>query len=140
MNYKRMYPILVIYNGYLYAFFGKINNYEFCNSIERLRLYREMEKEKWEMVQFNNPNKIDTRLYGCATHVTNNYVYLLGGKCNEITTDEILYFNFEKNLLRKQLSTLKRKESFRENKLHKIGGQLVQIVDNTFCGTFFNFS
>ena len=42
-----MYPILVIYNGYLYAFFGKINENEYCNTIERLRLYNGMEKENF---------------------------------------------------------------------------------------------
>ena len=140
MNYKRMYPILVIYNGYLYALFGKINENEYCNTIERLRLCNGMEKEKWEMVQFNNPNQIDTRLYGCATHIIDNYLYLSGGKCNEITTDEILYFNFENNLLRKESSTLTKKASFRENKLHKMGRYLIQIIDQKYIGIYIQFS
>ena len=38
MNYKRMYPILAIYNDYLYSFFGKSNNNEYCNTIERISL------------------------------------------------------------------------------------------------------
>ena len=140
MNYVRMYPILVIYNEYLYSLFGKTNENEYCNTIERLRLCNRMEKEKWEMIQFNNQNNIDTRLYGCAVCIVDNNLYLLGGKCNEKTTNEILYFDFEKNILRKESSKLSMKESFRENNLHKMGDKLVQIVDGTFCGTYLQFS
>ena len=139
-NYKRMYPILVIYNGYLYSLFGKTNENEYCNTIERINLYNEIGKARWEMIQFSNPDQIDTRLYGCATHIINNYLYLLGGKCNERTTNEILYFNFENNLLRKESSTLKMKVSFKENKLHEMGGNLIQIVDNKYYGTYLRLS
>ena len=139
MNYKRMYPILAIYDDYLYALFGKSNEYEFCNTIERLRLRNNMSGENWQMVQFNNPYQIDTRIYGCAVHIFNNNLYLLGGKCNEIATNETLYWDLEDNTLKKEQNYLGKKDYFRENQLHEIGGQLVQISDN-YCGTFFDFN
>ena len=73
MNFKRAYPILVIYKEYLYAFFGKSNNNEYCNNIERIRLSNKLD-ENWEMVQYINTNNIDTRLYGCGTHIYNDYL------------------------------------------------------------------
>ena len=135
MNFKRAYPILVIYKEYLYAFFGKSNNNEYCNNIERIRLSNKLD-ENWEMVQYINTNNIDTRLYGCGTHIYNDYLYLFGGKCNEKTIDSIFYYNFEDNILGKESSVLELSGSFRENMFHKMGDKLVQISDEQYFGIF----
>lgn len=140
MNYNRAYPILVIYKEYLYAFFGKSNYNEYCNSIERIKLSNQMDKEKWEMVEFKNPSNIDTRLYGCGTHIINDNLYLLGGKCNEKTVDTILIYNFEINVLEKGNSTLGTCQSFRENQIHELGDKFAQISDNQFFATYFYFN
>ena len=133
MNYKRMYPILAIYNGYLYALFGKSNENEFCNTIERLRLSNNIEKEKWEMVQFNNPQNIDTRIYGSAVYIINNSIYLFGGKYNEKASNNIIYFVIKDNDLLKEENYLNINEYFRENKLHKMkNGDLMQISDGKY--------
>ena len=133
MNYKRMYPILAIYNGYLYALFGKSNENEFCNTIERLRLSNNIEKEKWEMVQFNNPQNIDTRIYGSAVYIINNSIYLFGGKYHEKASNNIIYFVIKDNDLLKEENYLNINEYFRENKLHKMkNGDLMQISDGKY--------
>ena len=136
MNYKRMYPILVIYNDYLYAFFGKSNKDEYCNTIERIKLNEGIKGNSWEMVQYNNPYNIDTRLYGCGVHVISNLLYLFGGKCNEVTTNKLHFFNFDNNTLLKEQSSLQTNHSFRENKMHEFGDKLVQISDTRFCGIY----
>ena len=137
MNYKRMYPILAIHNEYLYAFFGKTNENEYCNSIERLRLCKEIKQTKWEMVQFSNPEKIDTRIYGSAVRIIDNYLYIFGGKINEETTNKIFNYNLDKNILRKENSSLEDCVSFRENKLFQINNESsIQIVDNSYEGIY----
>ena len=141
MNYKRMYPILAIYNGYLYALFGKSNENEFCNTIERLRLCNNIEKENWEMVQFKNPQNIDTRLYGNAVSIINDSIYLFGGKYNEITSNNIIYFVVKDNELLKEKNVLEKGDSFRENKLHKLkNGYLMQISDDKYNIIFIKVS
>ena len=132
MNYKRMYPILAIFNGYLYALFGKSNENEFCNTIERLRLCNNINKEKWEIVQFKNPQNIDTRIYGSAVHTINNSIYLFGGKYNEKTSNNIIYFVIKDNKLLKEKDNLKESYYFRENKLHEMKNGLMQISENKY--------
>ena len=137
MNYKRMYPILAIHNEYLYAFFGKTNENEYCNSIERLRLCKEIGQTKWEMVQFSNPEKIDTRIYGSAVRIIDNYLYIFGGKINEETTNKIFNYNLDKNILSKEKSSLENSASFRENKLFQISNESnIQIIDNSYEGIY----
>jgi hypothetical protein len=136
MNYKRMYPILVIYKEYLYAFFGKSNENEYCNTVERLKLNDGIKSNSWEMVQFNNPLNIDSRLYGCGVHVIGNLLYLFGGKCNDQTTSSLLLFNFDNNTLLKEKSCLDSNQYFRENKMHEFGDKLVQISADKFRGIY----
>lgn len=138
MNYKRMYPILAIYNDYLYSFFGKSNNNEYCNTIERISL-NGIKFSEWEMIQFSNPNNIDTRIYGCATHIIGNHLYLFGGKYNEITTDKIIYYIFEKNILENEESVLNEKLYFKESKLYEMDGKLIQIADDKYSGIYMEF-
>ena len=136
MNYKRMYPILVIYKEYLYAFFGKSSNDEYCNTIERLKLNDGIKGNSWEMVQFNNPYNIDTRFYGCGVHVIGNLLYLFGGKCNDQTTNSLLFYNFDNNTLLKEKSSLDINQYFRENKMHEFGDRLVQIENDRLVGIY----
>ena len=139
MNYKRMYPILACYDGYLYAFFGKSLDNDYCNTIERIRISERMEKEKWEMVQFNNPQNIDTRIYGCGVYVIDDCLYLFGGNYNENITNNIMTFNFDEKLLGKEESILTTSESFGENQLYEFGGKLVQIT-NKYNGIYISVS
>ena len=75
MNYKRIYPILYIYNDYLYAFFGKNKAFrEYPTAIERLNINYSDENNRhlWETIEFNNPRNIDLRYYGCAVYLLMN--------------------------------------------------------------------
>ena len=140
MNYKRMYPILVIYEDYLYSFFGKSNKDEYCNTIERLKLSDGIKGNSWEMVQFSNPYNIDTRLYGCGVHVIGNLLYLFGGKCNDKTTNSVSSYNFDNNTLIIEKSNLDTNQYFRENKMHEFGDKLVQIANDLFCGIYISLN
>ena len=126
MRNKRMYPILYVYKGYLYAFFGKFKNGEYPDSIERLNISNNsgIAKPSWEIVIFSNKKKININYYGCALHEINGILYFFGGKCDEQTTDQIFFYNFESNSIEKEDSNLLWKEYFKENKLHKLGETL----------------
>ena len=101
---KRMYPILYINNGYLYAFFGKFKNGEYPCSIERLNLNNNNEniKPAWEMILFSNPKNIDVRIYGSAVLDYNGMLYFFGGNVNGINTNKIFFYNFERRIIEKK--------------------------------------
>ena len=130
MNSKRMLPILSIYNGFLYTFFGKSKNNQNIESIERINLNNN--NAKWEMIMFSNPKNIDLRFYGCAVYEKNGLLYFFGGKCNEIMSDLIFYYDFEDRCFGVENMRLNWKESFRENKMYPMGGNNVQISDSKY--------
>ena len=134
---KRMYPILYIYNGYLYAFFGKYKNGEYPCSIERLNINDTSDHDKsWELILFSNPKNIDLRYYGCALHEMNGLLYFFGGKCFEKSTDKILFYSFEKRFIEQDDSVLLWKEYFRENKFHRLGERLIQCCESKYFGVY----
>ena len=136
---KRMYSILYINNGYLYAFFGKFKNGEYPCSIERLNLNNNNEniKPAWEMILFSNPKNIDVRIYGSAVLDYNGMLYFFGGNVNGINTNKIFFYNFERRIIENEEETeLTWYESFRENKLHQIGEKVVQCSDNKYFGVY----
>ena len=136
---KRMYPILYINNGYLYAFFGKFKNGEYPCSIERLNLNNNNEniKPAWEMILFSNPKNIDVRIYGSTVLDYNGMLYFFGGNVNGINTNKIFFYNFERRIIENEEETeLTWYESFRENKLHQIGEKVVQCSDNKYFGVY----
>ena len=142
MRNKRMYPILYVYKGYLYAFFGKFKNGEYPHSIERLNISNNssIAKPSWEMVMFSNQKEINVNYYGCALHEINGILYFFGGKCDEQTTDQIFFYNFESKSIEKEDSNLLWKEYFKENKLHKLGETLVQCSENKYFGVYINLN
>ena len=135
---KRMYPILYITNGYLYAFFGKYKNGSYPCSIERLNISGNsgVEKPVWEIITFGNKNNLDLRYYGCALHEIKGLLYFFGGKCNEQTTDKIFYYNFETRCIESEDSRSLWKEYFRENRFYKLGERLVQCSESKFFGVY----
>lgn len=140
MIYKRMYPILYVYNGYLYAFLGKNGkgNNEYPCSVERLNISgnSNIAKPCWEMVIFSNRKNINLNYYGCALNEIDGILYFFGGKCNEQSTNTIFYYNFEKRFFEKEDSIVTWAEYFRENKLHQIGETFVQVSENKFFGIY----
>ena len=135
---KRMYPILFIYKGYLYAFFGKYKNGDYPCSIERLNMNSntEIAKPNWELIMFSNQNNLELNYYGCGVHEINGLLYFFGGKCNEESTDQIFFYNFESKYIEREDSDLLWKEYFRENKLHKLGQTLVQCCESNYFGVY----
>ena len=131
---KRSNPILAIDNGYLYAFFGRGKFGQYPESIERLNL--ENNSSVWEMILFSNPSNIDTKCYGCGIHQVDELIYFFGGKCNEETTGRIFFFNLLERRIDYTNSKLKWKESFKENKLFKLGKNMVQISEGKYFGIY----
>ena len=135
---KRMYPILYIYNGYLYAFLGKSGNNEYPCSVERLNISgnSNIGKPCWEMVIFSNKKNIDLKYYGCALREIGGILYFFGGKCNEQSTNKIFLYNFEKRFFETEDTYVKWKEYFRENKLHQIEDAYVQVSESKSFGIY----
>ena len=139
---KRMYPILYIYNGYLYAFFGKYSNGQYPCTIERLNISENsgIQKPSWELIVFANENNIDLRYYGCALHESEGLLFFFGGKCNEQTSNKIFYYNFEYRFIELEESKTIWKEYFKENLLHKIGERFVQCSETRNFGVYLNLT
>ena len=137
---KRMYPILYINNGYLYAFFGKYKNGEYPCTIERLNINQTQEniKPAWEMIVYSNPDNVDVRVYGTAAVEYYGLLYFMSGKVNEKTTNEIFYYNYDQRIIQREQSKTDFKECFRENKLYPIFNKFVQCSDRTHFGVYVN--
>ena len=135
---KRMYPILYIKNGYLYAFFGKYKNGDYPCSIERLNINNNDDniKPAWEMVIFSNPKNLDIRIYGSALLEYSGMLYFFGGKINETTSNKIYFYNFETRIIEKEDTEVLWYEYFRENKLYPINERVVQCSDNKYFGVY----
>ena len=135
---KRSYPNIHIYDGYLYAFFGKENE-EFLTNIERIDILKE-ESAQWEMILFNNPNNVDVRIYGCGLHQVDDLIYFFGGKYLGKNTDEIFFINMKERLIDKTDAKLMWKQSFKENKLYQFGNKFIQISDDDYTGVYLQIS
>jgi len=138
---KRMYPILYVYNGYLYAFLGKNGKNEYPCSVERLNISgnSNIVKPCWEMVIFSNRKNINLNYYGCALHEIGGILYFFGGKCNEQSTNKIFLYNFEKRFFETEDSSVTWTEYFRENKLHQINDAFVQVSETKSYGVYLRF-
>ena len=132
---NRSFPNLYIYEGYLYAFFGKEGD-EYLKNIERLNLDEMSWTISWELVVFENPNEVDTRIYGCGLYQVDELIYFFGGKKMDQDTDEIFFINMKERLIDRSDDKLKWKESFRENTLFQLGNKIVQISDGKYFGTY----
>ena len=135
---KRMYPILYVYNGYLYAFLGKNGKNEYPCSVERLNISgnSNIVKPCWEMVIFSNRKNLNLNYYGCALHEIGGILYFFGGKCNEQSTNKIFLYNFEKRFFETEDSCVTWSEYFRENKLHQINDTFVQVSETKSFGVY----
>ena len=131
---SRSFPNLFIYENFLYAFFGKEGD-EYLKNIERLNLDN-ASSSSWELVLFENPNDVDTRIYGCGLYQVDELIYFFGGKRLEQDTDEIFFINMKERTIDRTDAKLKWKESFRENTLFPFGNKLVQISDEKYFGTY----
>lgn len=135
---KMMYPILYVYKGYLYAFFGKDINDQYPCTIERLNISDNsgIKNACWEMVIFSNQKNLHLRYYGCALHEINGLLYFFGGKCNEKECGKIFFYNLDTKIIEEEDSGVLWREYFRENNLHKLGSKLIQCSSNKYFGVY----
>ena len=112
------YPILYIYQNYLYSFFG-LNEYnEIIDSIQRLNLNNP--KAKWEEFPYMR-NGVDCKFYGAGIiNINDDELYFLGGIDNNGLRNNVIHFNFKNKTFNKDLLILEDKVAFKESFLLKI--------------------
>ena len=95
---ERQRPILIINEGYLYAFMG-YTQYNILDSVERININK-LGTSKWEKLAFTNPDNINLKFYGAGLYKYNGKLYFIGGKIGQGTDDsdyksEIYCFDFD---------------------------------------------
>ena len=116
--YIQKYPILYIYQNYLYSFFG-LNEYnEIIDTIQRLNLNNP--NAKWEEFPYIR-NGVDCKFYGAGIiKVNDDELYFLGGIDNNGLRNNVIHFNFKNKTFNKALLILEEKVAFKESFLLKI--------------------
>jgi hypothetical protein len=114
---ERKNPVLHVYNGFLYCFFGMKGNI-YLDTVERLSL--KTAKAKWEIVAYHNFDNIDLGMIGCGIIQQNdNEILLFGGKKGDEIRDTLIKFNF-RNMSFISLSNIDDKVYFHESKFIQI--------------------
>lgn len=89
---ERINPILFAKKNYLYAFFG-MKGGEYIDIVERLNL--KTLKSKWEIVAYKNPENLNLKMLGCGImDVSENEIYMFGGKSTEGVKNDCVSFDF----------------------------------------------
>lgn len=93
---ERQRPMLLINDGYLYAFMG-FTQTDLLNSIEKFNI-KEIKTSKWENVNALNPIKF----YGSGIYANYQKIFFFGGKWSKGTSkkdykNHTIYFDLEKN-------------------------------------------
>ena len=116
--YIQQYPILYIYQNYLYSFFGLNENNEITDIIQRINLNNP--NGKWEEFPYIR-NGIDCKFYnsGIVT-INDDEIYFLGGIDNNGLRNNVIHFNFKNKTFNKDLLILEEKVAFKESFLLKI--------------------
>ena len=125
---------LFVYEGYLYAFFGKEND-AYLKSIERLDI-RGDDINEWEMILFQNINGVDIRVTGCGLYQVDELLYFIGGNRMGQNSDEIFFLNMKERIIDRTDVKLNWKVSFRENTLFQLGTRLGQITEDEYYGIY----
>ena len=125
---------LFVYEGYLYAFFGKEND-AYLKSIERLDI-RGDDINEWEMILFQNINGVDIRVTGCGLYQVDELLYFIGGNRMGQNSDEIFFLNMKERIIDRTNVKLNWKVSFRENTLFQLGTRLGQITEDEYYGIY----
>ena len=97
LNYARNYACFYVHNDYyLYVFFGYNQYRGNLESVEKIDLRDP--KAKWEIIKYQNPNKLDLHLASMSVCYANaDEIYILGGSIRDDPTDQILKYNFKQN-------------------------------------------
>ena len=135
MTRIRSYPNIFIYEGFLYAFFGKENEIKYDNTIERLFI-EDNNINEWELLLFQNPNDVNLNIIGCGLYPVDELIYFFGGKCMGQNTDEIFFINLKERIIDRTDAKLEWKDCFRENTLFQLGKKLVQISEDKYFGYY----
>ena len=90
---ERQFPMLYIYNNFLYAFCGLKNNI-ITNTIEKINLNNL--SSGWNFVNYKNPENLDINIYGCGIiPFEDNSILLFGGKNNNEIIKKVVKYNFK---------------------------------------------
>lgn len=112
---ERSRPVLYVYNGFLYSFFGYSGG-DYMNSVERLNI--KSVKSKWEYVPFNSPSDIELGRIGSGIIPTKDGIYIVAGKNKEVL-NSVLMFDFKTNTFRLEEFCLEEPSYFKESNFIK---------------------
>ena len=132
-------PILCVWNGYLYAFFGKDKQGNHLNTIERIRLDQSTTGE-WEDLRIPYVSRVDLNfaLYGSGIIIEDNNALIIGG-CRlaqdgddliSVYSNETFVYDFNEHLISDFDFPFNDGAIFIENQLYPKGYTYYQINTN----------
>ena len=137
---ERQQATLTIYGNYLYAFMGH-SQFKVLDTVERINI-KTLGSSNWEIVNFSNPNGINTKFYGAGVYTVNGQVFFLAGKTG-LGTDESDYkseihrFKFDTNEFLNTDIIYNGNITFIENEFHPISegnvGNFINIDNGTLA-------
>ena len=139
MKFQRQFPILWIYEDYLYAFFGLDENGQYLETIERLSLSN-FSKKGWELVKYSNPQRLNLKLYGAGISEISGSLYFFGGMKEGKAVNTIFFYDFDSSEFQTDEQDLDWNEYFNETKLFLLGDYHGQICEEKYSGIFLQLS
>ena len=137
---ERQQATLTIYGNYLYAFMGH-SQFKVLDTVERINI-KTLGSSNWEIVNFSNPNGINTKFYGAGVYTVNGQVFFLAGKTG-LGSDESDYkseihrFKFDTNEFLNTDIIYNGNITFIENEFHPISegnvGNFINIDNGTLA-------
>ena len=132
---ERQFPMLHVYNNFLYAFCGFNSETGYMDTTEKINLNNP--RAKWELVAYKNPDKINLKLYGCGLVAINDQVFFFGGKRNDEILSNVFTFTFTNNTFIECPDNVEYKVYFKENQLHPMKnnqyGNIDEFNKNPLC-------
>jgi hypothetical protein len=130
LSKERQRPILYVHKNYLYAFFGIGTGGAMLDSVERLNMF--MNTPKWEIVPYQNPDKLDLKLEGCgiAMRKSDKELLFFGGKGKEGIRSTVFFFDYSLSMFSPVNTVLDETPYFIETRLIELGDIYYGQFDN----------
>lgn len=122
ISIERQFPILTIYNNYLYVFFGLCQN-GYVNTLERINI--NSIHNRWERISNFDSDTTITNTYGCGLILKEDedILYFFGGKNNDVVSSQVFSYNFNTNAFYSNYKPCTHCMCFTENRFHRINAQ-----------------
>ena len=118
LNVVQENPVLYVHNSILYSFFGKAENGNKSDIIQKLNLKNA--KAKWANVIYNR-NGCNLNMIGCGIiKINENCIYFFGGETENGVSKDAIEFDFSCLKANKTLCTLGERAYFKDSLLLKV--------------------